>query len=178
MISPRALLIFIGVVVWGLGGVSPLSWAPLGFAQDAMPDDALTKPPPKPGASDGAAPPVPAQAPSSQEGASPEDEGDVSDDRVTLGGLDKVSARVVTLEAEVGQTTHFGTLEIIVRACRQHRPEERPENAAFLDIWDLKPGKPAQSIFRGWMFSSSPALSAMEHPIYDIWVLSCHSSHK
>lgn len=176
MIRLRALSIFLSVVirggVWGLCAVSTAGWA-----QDAMP---TTAPSPKPGASDGqgAAPP-PGQPPvPNQEGVAPEDEGDVSDDRVTLGGLDKVTARVVTLEAEVGQTTHFGTLEIIVRACRQHRPEERPENAAFLDIWDIKPGKPAQSVFRGWMFSSSPALSAMEHPIYDIWVLSCHSSHK
>ena len=95
-------------------------------------------------------------------------------DWVVLGGLDKLTARVVTIEAEVGRTTHFGQLEIIARSCRQRRPEAAiPESAAFLDIWDTKPGQPAKSVFRGWMFASSPALSAMEHPIYDVWVLKC-----
>lgn len=90
-----------------------------------------------------------------------------------LGGLDKVTARVVTMEAPVGEPVRFGTLEIIARACTKHRPEESPESAAFLDVWELRPDAPAQSMFRGWMFSSSPALSAMEHPVYDIWVLDC-----
>lgn len=90
-----------------------------------------------------------------------------------LGGLDKVTARVVTIEAPVGEPVRFGTMEIIARACKKHRPEENPESAAFLDVWELKSGSPAQSLFRGWMFASSPALSAMEHPVYDIWVLDC-----
>ncbi|CAA7615218.1 DUF2155 domain-containing protein [Magnetospirillum sp. UT-4] len=91
-----------------------------------------------------------------------------------LGGLDKITARVDTIEAPVGEPVHFGTLEIIVRACHKRRPEESPESAAFLDIWELKPNQPAQSVFRGWMFASSPALSAMEHPVFDVWVLDCH----
>ncbi len=90
-----------------------------------------------------------------------------------LGGLDKVTARTVTIEAPVGEAVHFGTLEIIVRACKKRRPEESPESAAFLDVWELRADQPAQSVFRGWMFASSPALSAMEHPVYDIWVLDC-----
>lgn len=90
-----------------------------------------------------------------------------------LQGLDKVTAHVVAIEAPVGQPVRFGTLEIIVRACKKRRPEESPESAAFLDIWELRENLPAQSLFRGWMFASSPALSAMEHPVYDIRVLDC-----
>lgn len=101
---------------------------------------------------------------------------DLSLDTAILGGLDKVTARVVTIEAPVGQPVRFGTLEIIPRACKKRRPEESPESAAFLDVWELKPGFPAQSLFRGWMFASSPALSSMEHPVFDIWVLDCRSS--
>ena len=93
-----------------------------------------------------------------------------------LQGLDKVTGRVQTLEAPVGATIHFGTLEIIARTCRKRPPEEQPEAAAFLDIWEIKPGEPAASLFRGWMFASSPALSALEHPVYDIWVLDCVDS--
>lgn len=92
-----------------------------------------------------------------------------------LGGLDKVTARVVTMEAPVGEPVRFGNLEIIVRACRKHRPEESPESAAFVDVWEMRADGPAQSLFRGWMFASSPALSAMEHPVYDLWVLDCVS---
>jgi len=121
------------------------------------------------------------QAPSSQSSAesAPSPTGmDLSLDVAVLGGLDKVTARVATVEAPVGRSVHFGTLEIIVRACKKRRPEESPESAAFLDIWDLKSGGPAQSLFRGWMFASSPALSAMEHPIYDIWVLDCRGGQR
>jgi hypothetical protein len=97
-------------------------------------------------------------------------------DTAILQGLDKVTGRVMTIEAPVGATVHFGTLEIIVRTCRQRPPEEPPESAAFLDIWEMRSGEPAASLFRGWMFASSPALSALEHPVYDIWVLDCEDS--
>ena len=90
-----------------------------------------------------------------------------------LQGLDKVTARVSTIEAPLGDTVTFGTLEIIARHCDKRPPEETPESAAFLDIWEVRPSEPAKSLFRGWMFSSSPALNALEHPVYDIWVLDC-----
>jgi len=101
---------------------------------------------------------------------------DQSFDTAVLQGLDKVTGRVQKIEAPVGATIHFGTLEIIARTCRKHPPEEQPEAAAFLDIWEIKQGEPAASLFRGWMFASSPALSALEHPVYDIWVLDCVDS--
>lgn len=90
-----------------------------------------------------------------------------------LRGLDKVTARVFTVEAPIGQVVRTGTLEIIARICDKRPPEETPESAAFLDIWEVRPGEPAESVFRGWMFASSPALSAMEHPVYDVWVVDC-----
>ncbi len=90
-----------------------------------------------------------------------------------LQGMDKVTARVSTMEAPIGDTVHFGTLEIITRTCDKRPPEETPESAAFLDIWDVRPGEAALSIFRGWMMASSPALNALEHPVYDVWVLDC-----
>ncbi len=94
-------------------------------------------------------------------------------DTVVLQGLDKVTARVSTIEARIGETFRFGTLEIIARHCDKRPPEEPPESTVFLDIWEVREGQPAVSLFRGWMFRSSPALSALEHPVYDIWVLDC-----
>lgn len=93
-----------------------------------------------------------------------------------LRGLDKVTARVSTIEAPVGRVIRFGTLEIIARVCDKRPPEETPESASFLDIWEVRPGEAAVSLFRGWMFASSPALSALEHPVYDVWVLGCVNS--
>ena len=90
-----------------------------------------------------------------------------------LQGLDKVTARVSTLSVAIGDTVRFGTLEIVVRHCDKRPPEEAPESSAFLDIWQARPGEVSVSLFRGWMFASSPALSALEHSVYDIWVLDC-----
>ena len=90
-----------------------------------------------------------------------------------LQGLNKVTARVSTFPAPIGRTVKFGTLEIIARTCDKRPPEETPESAAFLDVWEVRPGEPAASVYRGWMFASSPALAAMEHPVYDVWVVDC-----
>jgi hypothetical protein len=99
-------------------------------------------------------------------------------DTAILQGLDKVTARVSTIKAPLGDTVKFGALEIIVRACDKRPPEETPESAAFVDIWEVRPGEPAVSNFRGWMFASSPALSALEHPVYDVWVLDCQNTRE
>nr|WP_209870724.1 DUF2155 domain-containing protein [Azospirillum soli] len=90
-----------------------------------------------------------------------------------LQGLDKVTARTSTFTIAVGETKMFGSLRVTLRACRENPPIEPPEAAAFLEVVENKPGEKAEAVFSGWMFASSPALSAMEHPIYDVWVLSC-----
>lgn len=96
-----------------------------------------------------------------------------------LQGLDKTTARISKFDAPVGQTVHFGRLAITVRACIKHPPEEEPESAAFLQIDEVTQGErnavSSQRVFSGWMFASSPALSALENPIYDIGVLDCKS---
>ena len=91
-----------------------------------------------------------------------------------LQALDKVTARVSKFEAPVGDSVRFGTLHIIARACDKRPPEETPESAAFLDISEIKPGETTEGVYRGWMFASSPALAAMEHPVYDVWVVDCN----
>lgn len=94
-----------------------------------------------------------------------------------LQGLDKTTARISKFDAPVGKSVRFGRLVITVRACDKHPPEEEPESAAFLQIDEIKQGDgttvTAQRVFSGWMFASSPALSALENPIYDIGVLDC-----
>lgn len=92
-----------------------------------------------------------------------------------LQGLDKITARISTFEVPVGQVTRFGTLEIRVDACYRTPPEERPESATFLDIADIRDDGNATraQLFSGWMFASSPGLSALEHPVYDVWLKEC-----
>lgn len=93
--------------------------------------------------------------------------------RAILQGLDKTTARVSTVEAQIGGIARFGTLEIVARDCQKKPPTEPPESAAFLEITDVRPDSPAVRVFSGWMFASSPALSALEHPVYDVWVIDC-----
>lgn len=90
-----------------------------------------------------------------------------------LQGLDKVTARISTIEVPIGAAVRFGALEVVARACHKAPPEEPPESAAFLEIRELHPDTPAAEVFSGWMFASSPGLSALEHPVYDLWVLDC-----
>ncbi|PZQ46747.1 MAG: hypothetical protein DI551_04590 [Micavibrio aeruginosavorus] len=93
---------------------------------------------------------------------------------VKLQGLDKSVGRTVTFEAKVGSTIQYGSLFIKIQACRKAPPIEKPESAAFLQIWEVPPGgEKSEWSFSGWMFASSPALSAMDHPVYDVWVLDC-----
>jgi len=99
----------------------------------------------------------------------PADKGRVA----VLRGLDKVSARISTFDAPVGEEVRFGSLRILVQTCNKRPPEETPETTAFLEITDMRPGQPANRVYTGWMFASSPALSALEHGVYDVWVIDC-----
>ena len=94
--------------------------------------------------------------------------------KAQLQALDKITARISTVEVLVGISHFFGTLEITVERCAFHPPEEPPENAAFITVYDrgyngLKPNL----VFSGWVFSSSPAVSALEHSVYDLTLLAC-----
>ena len=88
-------------------------------------------------------------------------------------GLDKVTARGSTCEAPRGVAVRLGTLSITMRRCERRPPEEPPESSAFLEIYEARSDQEPVSLFQGWMFASSPALSALEHPVYDVWVLEC-----
>ena len=94
-------------------------------------------------------------------------------DTVLLQGLDKITARVSEIKVPVGGTVSFGALQITARACDKHPPEEAPEAAAFLEVVETMPDEKPVQRFSGWMFASSPALSALEHPVYDLVVLDC-----
>ena len=99
--------------------------------------------------------------------------GAIAGDIAVLQGLDKITARISTFEAPLNQPVRFGSLEIIARSCDKKPPEETPESTAFLEVVDVRPDSPSVELFKGWMFASSPAISALEHPVYDVWVVDC-----
>ena len=84
--------------------------------------------------------------------------------------LDKITGEVVDLSLMAGQDTTVGHLTVYLGDCRY--PTDNPSGDAFaqLSITDKNQQIP---VFEGWMIASSPALSAMEHPRYDVWVLRC-----
>ena len=94
---------------------------------------------------------------------------------VVVQGLDKITARITTLTTSIDAPLRFGTLELTVNRCAFRPPEEPPENVAFLTVFDRghDPSLAPKPVFAGWMFSSSPAVSAMEHPVYDITLIKC-----
>jgi hypothetical protein len=97
------------------------------------------------------------------------------DQIVTLRGVDKITARVTDIKAPMNKPLRFGSLEITPRTCSKRPPEETPEVTAFLEIADIKQDGTRTKVFSGWMFASSPALSALEHPVYDVWVIDCNA---
>jgi len=96
------------------------------------------------------------------------------DNAAILRGLDKITARVGLIEAPIGAPVAFGRLTITARACVKRPPEETAEVTAFLEILEQPPGV-SQPVMRftGWMFASTPALSALDHPVYDVTVIDC-----
>jgi len=92
---------------------------------------------------------------------------------VVLRGLDKVTGRAIDINAPSGVPVNFGSLIMTARYCYTVPPEEPPETTAFLQIDEGKKGEPAKRLFSGWMFASTPALNALEHSVYDVWVITC-----
>ena len=92
-------------------------------------------------------------------------------------GLDKITARIKTFKIKVGVSKTFGILDINLQKCVYSKPLDEPESIAYIKVLDLSDKysvtKDKLSIFEGWIFASSPALNAMEHPVYDVSLISC-----
>ncbi len=92
---------------------------------------------------------------------------------VRLQGLNKITARTSVIGIAPNQIVHFGNLEILLVKCWKSPPEEKPEAAALLQVWEKRPNELRQQLFLGWMFASSPGVAALEHAVYDLRVLDC-----
>lgn len=105
-------------------------------------------------------------------------------DVVTLRTLDKVTAITKDFDVKIGESLSFATLRVDVKHCEVKPPEAIPETFAFLQIFEppqLRPKERAKlteapepiKLFSGWMLASKPAISALDHPVYDVWVIGC-----
>jgi hypothetical protein len=89
---------------------------------------------------------------------------------VVLRSLDRITGQVLDFEIKNGQSFERGKIRVEVRECRYPRKAIDRDAFAYLTILDRSGKEP---VFDGWMMASSPALSALEHPRYDVWVLRC-----
>ncbi|MEM9012210.1 MAG: DUF2155 domain-containing protein [Pseudomonadota bacterium] len=97
----------------------------------------------------------------------------VAADGVELRGLDKVTGQRTDFSVNVGETARYGRLLVQLNMCRRPPEDESPDAFAHLTIRDTRE---EEARFDGWMIASSPALSALDHARYDVWVLSCSTS--
>lgn len=105
--------------------------------------------------------------------AAPAQAAEISTNTAQMQAMDKITGEVSVINVPINTEVRFGSFSILVRACKTRPPEETPENFAFVDVVDITNGKENINIFKGWMMSSSPALNAIEHPVYDVWLLRC-----
>ncbi len=87
-----------------------------------------------------------------------------------LRALDKISGQVVEFDLLPEQTKQLGYIQVTLGECRYPADNPTGDAAAFVVVRDV--GN-SQVAFRGWMLASSPALNALDHPRYDVWVLRC-----
>jgi hypothetical protein len=95
---------------------------------------------------------------------------------LALRGLDKMTGRPVNIFAPIGVPVHFATLTITARYCYSTPPSETPETTAFVEIYDRRADQSEHKVFSGWMLASSPSLNGLQHPLYDVWVISCKTN--
>ncbi len=91
----------------------------------------------------------------------------------SFSGLDKITGRITTFDAYIGETVQFGALQVTPRACYSSDSAEAQKVDAFLEVDEITLDRKIKRIFNGWMFADSPALNAIEHPIFDVWLKEC-----
>ena len=155
---PLGLLIPAGVV--GVALAQNIPSPPPSVTGPAAAAKALPAAPAAPAADAPAGPPAPPQGGT----------------QLMLRGLDKITGRPTAITAPIGKPVRFATLTITARFCYSTPASETPETTAFVQIEDHRPDQPSRSVFSGWMYGSSPGLNGVEHPLYDVWVISCNNA--
>ncbi|MFZ5737834.1 MAG: DUF2155 domain-containing protein [Pseudomonadota bacterium] len=93
--------------------------------------------------------------------------------KASFTGLDKITGRTISFDADIGETVQFGALRVKTDACYTRPATEATNTDAFVEVDEITLQGEVKRIFSGWMFAASPGLHAVEHPIYDIWLTDC-----
>ena len=89
--------------------------------------------------------------------------------------LDKVSSKTSTVELKIGKEIEFKNLLIKSLKCENSKFDDNPEITAYIQVIDkTNTNNDEVFVFNGWSFSSSPSLKPFDHPVYDIWLMSCY----
>lgn len=88
-------------------------------------------------------------------------------------GIDKITGRITTFDVYVNETVQFGALQVTPKICYSRDEAEAQKIDAFIEVDEITLDRKIRRIFSGWMFADSPALNAVEHPIYDVWLTGC-----
>jgi hypothetical protein len=91
-------------------------------------------------------------------------------------GLDKITGRIIAFDVMVDETVQFGALQVTPRVCHTRPPTEPGQTTAFVEVDEITLTNSIQRLFTGWMFAASPGLHAVEHPVYDVWLVNCKAS--
>ncbi len=88
-------------------------------------------------------------------------------------GLDKITGRIIQFDVYVDETVQFGALQVTPRVCYTRPPTEPQQTTGFVEVDEITLERKVRRIFTGWMFASSPGLNAVEHGVYDVWLVDC-----
>ncbi len=88
-------------------------------------------------------------------------------------GLDKITGRIIMFDVLIDETVQFGALQITPRVCNTRPPTEPAQTTGFVEVDEITLQNDIRRLFTGWMFAASPGLSAIEHPVYDVWLVDC-----
>ncbi|WP_084798457.1 DUF2155 domain-containing protein [Pleomorphomonas koreensis] len=89
-------------------------------------------------------------------------------------GLDKITGRIINFDVYVDETVRFGMLRVTPKVCYTRPATEAAETDGFVEVEEITLDNEVKRIFSGWMFAASPGLNAVEHPVYDVWLIGCH----
>jgi hypothetical protein len=88
-------------------------------------------------------------------------------------GLDKITGSMTTFEVAIDETRRFGALSVRPRVCYSRPVTEQPKTTSFVEVEEALADGQEKRIFTGWMLAESPGLNAIEHPIFDVWLIGC-----
>lgn len=107
--------------------------------------------------------------------ATPAPQRKIANEVAVFAGLDKITGRIIRFDVKVNETVQFGALQVTPKACYSRPSTETPQTTSFVKVDEETLDRKIQGLFSGWMFAASPGLHAVDHAVYDVWLVDCKS---